>query len=91
MKARTQTTTRLHASKLARASMASVRVTHSATTHATAEIKDENKRDQFVEQRDKGIFISKDSEKVKKECLRNKSASMFALHTRDQSQGCDSS
>lgn len=35
--ARAQTTTRLHASKLARASKASVRVTHSAVTHITEE------------------------------------------------------
>lgn len=50
MKTRMETVTTLQASIRARASMAWLRVTQSATTHATAEKEKMNKRDQFVAQ-----------------------------------------
>lgn len=58
MRAKMQTITMLHASIRARASRAWDRVTHSATTHATAENEKRNKKDQV--QRDRGTFKSKE-------------------------------
>ena len=58
--ARMHTTTILHASILARASMALVKMTHSAAIHATAEKEQMNEREQFSDQKGRGILKSKE-------------------------------
>lgn len=75
MKARMQTTARLHASIRDRASMAWLMVTHSATTNATAEKEKMYERGQFVDLRDKEIC----GQQMVLECLRNKKPQVLQL------------